>query len=84
MNGKGGVMSRVVNKHIWKCLLYPKLQPTDCSITAKMEKASALNLLTKIGNQFNLRTRMLTAAPHKWQNSWQEIFLCANSVARGF
>jgi hypothetical protein len=24
--------------------------------------------------QFHLRTRMLTAAPYRWQNSWEEIF----------
>jgi hypothetical protein len=28
-----------LTKNIWKCLLHPKLHPTDRSITAKMEEA---------------------------------------------
>ena len=40
INSTGGVMSHMQLTKTWKCLLYPKLQPTKCSITTKMEEES--------------------------------------------
>ena len=40
INRTGGVVTHAANTDIWKCLLYPKLQPTNCRITTKMEAAS--------------------------------------------
>jgi hypothetical protein len=40
INRTGGVVTHAANTDIWKCLLYPKLQTTNCSITSKMEEAS--------------------------------------------